>query len=477
MKWRRGGLWALMVGSALSLMAMSAQANPFDTYGAGARSTAMGGAQVASGHNAMSIYDNVAGLAGAPVELRAGLFATWADTPIKLYDRPDGYDIPDLGTRTPTLPSADTREARQDTDSIDPLYGIQVGMTTDFGGTDTRGGVMVMLPTNDLLQLQSQFPDERERIYSNQLSHEVIGSRVHRPVIEFGAARQMTDRIAFGVGGTYLPGAMVGTTAYVRDPADQSDVDINLDGHTTNNWGLLTGVIVDATDDLSLGLAYRGGLDFGIEGANVIQVRGINATEEESTQELDWVPISTPSSIRGGLAWEVGSLELSLDGRYTFWSNYRNTHNEEADFNNTLEGRLGAEWRYSPDTRLRAGLGAIPSPVPEQDGRTNYVDNTRLMASVGGAHEFGVMDRTMEVSWYVQAQHLLERQTHKRAQGSYPACDPGVRVLCDEVPDDTSDPTTGEPYEEAQGLKTGNPGFPGFSSGGWLGMVGIELRY
>ncbi len=477
MKWRDGGIGALVVALVISVVAMEVQASPFDVYGAGARSTAMGGAQVASGQNAMSTYDNVAGLAGAPVEFRAGIFATWADTPIKLYDRPDGYDIPDLGTRTPTLPSADTRRGRSDTESIEPLYGIQLGMSTDFGGTDTTGGVMVMLPTNELMQLRTHFGDERERIYSNQLHHELIGSRAHRPVIEFGAARQLTDRIAFGIGGTYLPGAVVGTEAYVRDPADQSDVDINADVETRNNWGLLTGVMVDINDRWSAGLAYRGSVEFGIQGANVIQVRGIDATEEESTQEIDWLPLSTPSSVRAGVAWEMGDVELNLDGRYTFWSNYRDSHNENPHFDDVLEGRLGAEWVYSADTLLRAGLGAVPSPVPEQTGRTNYVDNTRLMASVGGAHGLDVWDREMEVSWYIQAQHLVERQTHKRAQSSYPDCEPGVRALCDEVPDDTSDPTTGEPYEEAQGLKTGNPGFPGFSSGGWLGMVGIELRY
>lgn len=467
----------LMVVVALSSVSSMATANPFDVYGSGARSTAVGGAQVASPEGASAVYDNVAGLAGQPVEFRAGAFATFLDTPILLKDRPDGYDIPDLGLRTPTLPSAHTRNERRDTDPPRSMYGIQAGLVSDFGDTDTRGGVLLMIPTNGLIELQTHFADERERKFSNQLHHEVIGSRVHRPVIELGLARKLTDRLAFGVGGTYLPGTIVATEAYVREPADQSNVDINADVQTGNRWGLLAGMTAAITDELDVGIAYRGAVAFDIEGANEVQVRGIDATEDESTQHLGWVPASTPTSIRAGLAWSPGPIEWSADARYTFWSSHVDSHGQETDFSDTLQGRMGIEWDSSPDTSLRAGLGFIPSPVPEQTGRTNYVDNSRILGSVGGAHHFSIWERDMEASWFLQFQHLWLRDTDKEQRDSYPDCTPGEKALCDEVPDDTRDPDTGEPYPEAQGLKTGNPGFPGFVSGGWMGAVGFEIRY
>ncbi len=473
----RCGVIAISIVAAIWCASSVAWASPFDVYGPGARSTAMGGAQTANPEGPSAVYDNVAGLAGQAPELRAGAFATFLDAPILLKERPDGYDIPDLGTRTPTLPSSETRTHRSDTDSPKPLYGVTVGLITDFGETQTRAGALLMVPTNGLMNLQTHFADERERKFSNQLHHEIIGSRIHRPVIELGLARQLTDRLAVGVGGTYLPGTVATTRAYVRDPADQSDVAINADVNTGNRWGLLAGVTASITDDIDVGIAYRGAVAFDIDGGNEVQVRGINASEEESTQELSWVPISTPSSLRAGVAWAPGTIEWSLDGRYTFWSSHVDSHGDVPGFSNTIEGRAGAEWQSSEETRLRAGLGFIPTPVPSQTGRTNYVDNTRISGSVGGAHKFSVWERNLEASWFLQFQHLLRRETDKAQLDTYPACAPGEQALCDEFPRDTLNPDTGQPYPEAQGLQTGNPGFPGFTSGGWIGAVGFEVRY
>ena len=468
---------ALAALMAAMVLAAPAAASPYDVYGAGARSTAMGGAQVANPQGASAIYDNVAGLAGVETEFRVGAFATFLDAPILLKERPDGYDVPDLGSRSPAMPSSETGHERADSEGPRPMYGVTVGAVTDFGGTRSRGGLLVMLPTNGLLDMQTHFADERERYFSNQLHHEIVGSRLHRPVIELGMARSLTDRLSFGVGGSYLPAAAVTTQAYVRDPSNQSDVDLNADIYTGNSWGFVAGLTASVHDNLDLGVVYRGGVTFAIEGANEIQIRGVDATEDESFQDIDWVPISTPSSIRTGLAWGVGDVELTLDGRYTFWTTYLNTQGEAAGFRNTLEGRTGVEWTSSADTSLRAGAGFVPTPVPAQTGRTNYVDNSRISGSVGGGHRFEMWDRDMKASWFVQFQHLLRRETDKARLASHPTCAAGEEALCDEVPDDTRNPQTGQPYPEAQGLQTGNPGFPGFTSGGWLGAVGFELRY
>ncbi len=450
-----------------------AQASPFDVHGPTSRSAAMGGAQVASPEGAGATYDNVAGLAGVDPELRVGAFATLAEAPILLMPRPDGYDVPSL-SGSDAVPSDQTRRPRQDGESPGPLYGVVAGVVTDFGGTNTRGGVLVMLPTNGLLQMRTHFADERERHFSNQLHHEVIGDRLHRPVIELGVARHLTENLAFGVGGTYMPAAVATTEAFVWDPSDQSQVDLNADVATGNSWGLLAGLVADMPLGLRVGLAFRGAVAFDVEGGNEVQVRGVPGTEE---QTLRWRPLSTPSSLRGGVARSFGDFEVTLDGRWTFWSSYLDTQAEPAGFSDTIEGRLGLEWLSSEDTRLRAGAGFIPSPVPEQSGRTNYVDNHRILGTLGGGHQFRAAGREFEASWFVQVQHLLRRETHKEERDPYPVCGPGERGLCDEVPDDTLDPRTGQPYPQAQGLQTGNPGFPGFVSGGWIGALGMEVRY
>lgn len=471
-------LWSIIAAwAACVLAAVPAYANPFDVHGPGGRSAAMAGAQTAGADGATAIYDNVAGLSATPAGVQVGVFATVTEAPILLKERPDGYDVPDLGGRSPALPSSETRNPRSDTESPSPLVGVTAGVVTDFGGTKNRGGVLVMFPTSGLLVQRTRFADERERAFSNQLQHEVVGSRLHRPVIELGVARPLTERISVGIGGTYLPATSVTTEAYVADPADQSNADLNAEVRTGNQWGLLVGIDADLPRDLRAGLSFRQGVAFEMEGTNDVQVRGLPADEEETRQQLNWVPVSTPTSVRAGVAYGPGDIELAVDGRYTFWSSYVDTQGEHAGFDNTIQGRLGVEWKYSEDTRIRGGLGFVPTPVPDQTGRTNYVDNSRALVSLGAGHRFSFGEREFDASWHLRFQHLFFRDTDKEQLDDHPPCSPGETALCDEVPDDLEDPQTGEPYPEAQGLQTGNPGFPGFASGGWLGSLGVEVRY
>jgi long-chain fatty acid transport protein len=78
-----------------------------------------------------------------------------------------------------------------------------------------------------------------------------------------------------------------------------------------------------------------------------------------------------------------------------------------------------------------------PTPVPAQTGRTNYVDNDRIGASL--SVEYGVS----------------------------PA------LVTDEVPDDAI--LAGEPVVGREGLQTNNPGSPGFSSAGFIGTGALYL--
>jgi len=38
-------------------------------------------------------------------------------------------------------------------------------------------------------------------------------------------------------------------------------------------------------------------------------------------------------------------------------------------------------------------------------------------------------------------------------------------------------PSTQMPYPEAQGLQTGNPGFPGYAHGGLIVQAGVEVSW
>lgn len=466
----------LFFATAVACVAVSspAWASPFELYGAGTRGSAMG-AQVASGGDPGALYYNPAAMNDVAPQLTLGIFATFSNAEILLKDRPPGYDVPDLGPSSPALPSEATLQDRSDTEGPAPLYALTIGGVTDLGIEDLRVGALIFLPTTKVLALGTHYNDERERYFSNQLQWELVDQRVHRLDIEMGASYAVTDWLSVGLGGTYLPSADVGTNVYLEDPTNQEEIDINSDVVTTSSWGFLAGALVDLPLGLRLGVAYRSAVSFRIDGGNELQIRGVDESGE-TRQALDWTPLYTPSHIAAGVAWDADAFTLALDARYTLWSDYRGNHSERTDFSDSLATTLGGEYRYSTATSLRVGLGWTPSPVPEQTGRTNYVDNDRFTGSFGGDHRFVVGERPVYVGWSVQFHTLLRRDVDKAQLDEYAACEPGVRSLCDEVPDDLTDPRTGQTYRQAGGLQTGNPGFPGWVSGGFLGAVQAEVR-
>lgn len=455
------------------LVASTSFAGPFDLYGAGPRGSAMG-AQSASSGDAWSIYYNVAGLADSTPGFSIGGFATHNNAQILLKARPGGYEIPDIEGARYGTPSGEEPNARRDTDDIAPIYALQFSGVTSLGIERLRLGFIAHLPTTELLVLKTHFADERERLSSNQLQFELIDGQSRRFAAEAGVAYRATDWLSVGVGGTFLTGANVGTDVFVRDPTDQSNTDINADVTTENRWGLLAGVQVALPLNLRLGLSYRGPVSFRIQGENEILVSGAAGTE---TQRIDWTPKYSPSSFNLGASWEVGAFEIAADARWIRWSEYRDTQSQRPEFSDVLSSRIGLEYDTSEESRLRLGLGWDPSPVPDQTGRTNYVDNSRFLASIGSSHDLLVAGLGLEWSWFLQFQFLMERETDKAALNAYPECAPGVSEICDEVPDTAINPQTGLAYPEAQGLQTGNPGFPGYVSGGWIGALGMEVRF
>ncbi len=465
----------------LTFLPISSAANPLDVYGVGARGAAMSSAQTASAEGPAAIYYNLGALTLTEPGVSVGAFTTFNNAQILLKDRPAGYDVPDLGANSTALPSEKTLNKRKDTESIDNLHVITVGATTSLGIDNFRAGLLIALPIADLYAFNTHFPDERERYYSNQLRFELIDKRLHRISIDLGLAHQLTDWVSVGIGGTYSPGASVATNVFLADPTDQANVEINANVTTTNSWGILAGLLFALPADISLGVSYRGATEFRIKGANNLQLHGIDTDDEKIAQNINWVPTYTPSSLSIGLAKVFGSTLVTADARYTRWSDYRDTHNARPEFRDRIAYRLGAEYAYSETANLRIGTGLVPSPIPDQTGRTNYIDNTRLLGSVGSSQKFTFASLPFEASWFLQFQYLLRRTTDKNALvddlGQYPACKPGEKALCDEIPDSTRDQRTGQPIEAAKGLQTDNPGFPGFTSGGWIGAVGFEVRY
>ena len=92
------------------------------------------------------------------------------------------------------------------------------------------------------------------------------------------------------------------------------------------------------------------------------------------------------------------------------------------------------------------------------------------MSVLGGAHySFELLGLDWRAGATAQLHRLLPRDHTKDPSSSDP--------VVDEVPDNTEYLGDGafEPVSPREGLQTNNPGYPGFSSEGWLFGGGVTL--
>jgi long-chain fatty acid transport protein len=102
------------------------------------------------------------------------------------------------------------------------------------------------------------------------------------------------------------------------------------------------------------------------------------------------------------------------------------------------------------------------------------VDSDRIGTSVGADYTFTLFDTTLSLGAQAQGFWLLKRCARKLTPPTFEDGKTRTPTLVkDEVPDDGQ--VGGTPIDGASGLQTNNPGWPGFSSRGWIATFGIYL--
>ena len=459
--------------------APSALANPFELYGVGSRASALGNIGAASADDYTAVHYNPAALVSGESSMGAGFSYAAKRLEVSLSPRPVGYDIPDLGAASPTVPSKYRLNPRTGQEGVDHTWTMYTGLSSDLGTDDLRFGLLLSLPVyHSTDSYPSTFSDEREQHFTNQVSYSLLGGRVEHFVAEFGVAYQLLDWLAIGVGASVMPDAFTRNFVYMQDAARQDEVDLNVDLKTTTQWRLNGGILVKPNERSRLGISYRDEQYMSIRGVNEVQVRGLQGSESYPfEQELFIITDYSPRQFTYGGAWIGESSTFTADLVYTVWSSYLDHHGQGADFDDTWSPRVGFEHHLGLDQKIRVGARWEPSPIPEQTGRSNFVDNDRYIISLGGGHPIDIAKKRLTISWHVQFHGLIGRTHTKAVPEMSQVCGPDTQSLCDEVPDTAINSRTGQPYPEAQGLQTGNPGFPGYSSGGLIVQTGVELLW
>lgn len=455
---------------------------------------------------AEAAYFNPADLATLEDSFKIGFGMTIQNKSIKHGVRPDGHDVGsylyDVGVGEmgagidgfyPPMATEELLNKRgsSDYDSFDGV--IMLGAVKNIAkkslekiGGQLAVGVYALLPFSGIQTQEPFFNDSREQYFSNSLQFELYGDRLK----QFSAAVALAGRFGryfrIGAGLAISTYTKTQNRVFVPSPTDPAVQLINAKMNVGASVMPYFSFVVNPVAGWHLTGTFHFPTNTGVVKLNnEMQVLG---WEYEEGSKKGYLTAS--SSMTAGyqpIKLSVGTYYDTKIQDYTFtpmvafewsrWSTYINRHGEKpADkWKDTFSATAGLMMRHS-ERRAAFGFNFVPSPVPAQTGRENYVDNDRMGFSLGYHEYFGITDQVkIGAGISGSLQWLLSRTEEKDLERSMK--DGG---LVDEIPDDAEyygSELSAEEFDEIKkGLQTNNPGFPGWTSKGFLLNLGVSAE-
>lgn len=466
----------LIIIIALLSVAWQARADIFERFGASSLNIAIAGAGATLSDDYGAIYECPSALTfGRQRVIGISFLGSINRAGINLSKRPLGYDPPDLGGSSLQVPYKYLLRKRHSISSTENVYGVVVGGNINLFSPNITFGAVAFLPTTGLGSLSTHYNDEREQFFSNSLDYELIGERLRTSQILVGMGIRFLKH--FAVGGSVK--IMIGShsDAYTYIPESNSQY-INLKGSGETKLSYIISGTYHSNWGLSASLIYREHSYARFHGITEIQVNGTEGSSDyPEYRKMDLILDYSPRQVVLSLGFMRPKFFVTGDIGWYQWSKYLDNHDRNPDFKDTFSPAIGGGYRILKNTMLMAGFRYIPTPVKDLSGRYNYVDNNTVVIATGLRHKISLGKSMLSVGGLLQLQLLVPRKVVKSIHKPYPVCKSGETRLCDEVPDDLIDPTTGKPEPQEKGLQTGNPGFPGFYSGGWYLVMAGEVQW
>jgi hypothetical protein len=489
---------------ALFLVALSAPAlaSPlFELSGDVQGDGGFGARAVESG--AASTYFNPAFLPDAEPGLDLGVFlladqigirlrgrpSATADVPVEAVnmERPGGgryrrYGIPTLWldqgkAASPPDPSLRARPRQGDGSGHNVRAYQVIGLVHKAFDGRLGVGLYALIPYGGFTGASAFYSDEREQYFSNSLHPELYADRLTATALSFGLGARLHERLSLGAAFTLSLRTVATTPTYVTDVGRFDDIMIDSDVSVVTALSPHLGLVWRPARATRLGLTLHTpqkleiGTDFSFLLGNGLEQRA----------RVSFTHAYLPFQAAAGVAQDIGraadgTFTLVASALYAWWSSYIDRHSERAAaayrWYNTLSGTLGLRYRRG-GARTFFDLGYQPSPVPAQTGRTNYVDNDRAAATAGFDWRLPIGGGRVRAGLQAQVHRLLPRDTEKATPPPSPDGDAPLTGVLDEVPDNAV--VGGQPLAGREGLQTNNPGWPGFSSAGWI--LGAAINF
>jgi len=331
-------------------------------------------------------------------------------------------------------------------------------------------GLYAMLPLSSFTSAQAFYPDEREALFSNSLHPELYGDRLTAVSMVLGAGFKLLPTLSVGAALSIELANTASSQDYVQDATNYNSLLLDTGVQTHVNVSPTAGVRWKPLGWLRIGGAIHAPESFTV--ATSIDNELPSGTESGTTQTnvFDWMPWSVAAGAEAEIVHR-GRYRMSVVGSldYGFWSSYEDRHGQspamygpDLAWRDTMSGALGVRHEYG-NARAFVDMHYVPSPVPPQVGRSNYVDDDRAGIAFGGdvlVH----LPAALRPGFQMFVDRFVPRYQQKDSS----------RIV-DELPDGSVFGDTHNPVPGASGLQTNNPGWPGFSSGGWIWGGAVTL--
>ncbi len=227
------------------------------------------------------------------------------------------------------------------------------------------------------------------------------------------ASYQVSEAVSLGFGGVFTYGdVLIGRSINLSPFDGESYLELN---GTGTGAGFTAGILVKATDALSLGLSYRSQVRVDFEG---------DATPSNYPSQFEGLlpnggikaPLTTPENITFGVAIKpLKNFTLTADYQYVGWDSYDKLEvkftefkdsetgelfvsTSERDFDNSFIARVGLEYAMNKSLDLRAGFLYDKNPVKDEKLDPTLPDSDRLGFS-GGFGYILTENLSLEVSY------------------------------------------------------------------------------
>lgn len=420
-----------IAAAAALLAARAALASPFDLYGFSARGVGSAGALTAIGDDVSAAYYNPSAVVGTKdVELLLGF--SFGQPFLSIDHGVDGGK---------NLPRCSPDSAATPCDHIpEGLGDFVIGAVLPMGGKLKHRAALTLafnLPAPNLVRVQSLDASEPQFYMYN--------SQPDRFALFASLAVKLLDELSVSAGVQALA-SFDGHVNFAMELFNRQFKKREL----TNNLQTVVSPVVGLTfkkGDFRAGLAWRGEMQLAYALPVAVDLGAIGALKLDVHGIAHW----TPHVVDLGVGYKVtDALSLDVDLGYEMWSRAPNdqvfvgnslqgdaliqsgladvlsfsSHDPAMGFSDVLVARAGAEYAVSELFSLRGGVGYRPSPVPDQEGATNYLDNATVTVaggfSVGFADPLEIFERPITIDVGVEYLAAIPRAYHKQ-QSADPA--------------------------------------------------------